>query len=283
MRRLGPHFLSGLVLLFFSSTHSVALDYVRTAFELPETDRRTLVLKNMITAIMEATRNDFGDYQVTSKSKFLRRRVIEAMETGKVNLFFAPFDKDLVNRFYALPVLLESDILSFRIPIIAKKNVEKFNSISSVEDLRAMKVGAVRGWTIAKYFRQSGFEVVETNNRDSLFSMLAAGRIDFVPAGIYDVREDLDHLQSKHPNISLQSGLKLQIPYLPYLYVSKVYPRMLARFEAGIDRTIVDGTLLSIVKAAFQPELELVDLERRRTLFLGIEKQSRLSTDSNPQ
>lgn len=76
----------------------------------------------------------------------------------------------------AIPI--RRGILNYRVILIHKDNAEKFSKITTLEQLKAMKLGVQNDWETGEILAQYGFEMEMGNNYDGLFSMLAQQRFD---------------------------------------------------------------------------------------------------------
>jgi len=131
-------------------------------------------------------------------------------------------------------------INEYRYLLVRSGDQGKFAQISTLQDLRNLRVGAGTHWSDSQIFRLNGFNVVNSWSTNSLFRMLAAGRFDFLARPYDEMLNDL----REHTDLKLQQVPDLIIHYAQpvYFFVSNSNPALAARIQKGLELALQDGS-----------------------------------------
>ena len=119
---------------------------------------------------------------------------------------------------------------------------ENRHRVKQLDDLVALKGGAVRGLSLGKKLDDYAFNnlvIEDLSNSNSLFKMLASGRLDY---GIFHELSGLNIVNSSYKDsiVSIDIGLSGQSVHMAYSKVSKCLGHI-GKFRAEIERLIDTG------------------------------------------
>lgn len=218
----------------------------------------------LLALCLEKTLDSHGPYHLayhpTAQSS---ERIISNMLTGgPVNTMWTSTSARRERDLDFVPISLLGALSDHRVLLIRLNDQPRFDGIENITDLRALKAGIGGHWPDAKLLKNNQIPTVTSIYYESLFRMLAAGRFDYFPRGLFEVKDDLD-LYSEG-KLTIETGLLLRYPAPFYFFVSPKHPEIRARIEAGLARAMADGSYQALVNQmpAFVFGQQLLDQPR---------------------
>ena len=165
-----------------------------------------------------------------------------ATGTGPVDVMWTMTDRQR-EASGLLPVRIPIDrgLLGWRLLLVRRAELAQWKQVRSLADLRQRLAGQGHDWPDTTILRANGLKVGTSSVYESLFRMLAAGRVDYFPRSILEV--DAELAGGRHPELAIVPELMLHYPAATYLFVSPARPELAARLKAGLEAAIADGSL----------------------------------------
>lgn len=219
---------------------------------------------------LELSAAKYGPYEIVQQRQqtVIRRQLLE-LEAGD-NLSAAvsmPTPEWLAKaRVIRFPIM--KGISSYRMFLANKKNIQKFNGIARLRDLKAYKVGQGPGWSTGKILEDNGFDVVYGGPYETLLPMLVADRFQMLMRGVYEIVPELSQYQSTTPELGIVEGFAVYT-YLPmYFFVSNNQPKLAERLEYGLKAAHASGELDILFNKCFGETLDLLNTTQRKIFYL---------------
>ena len=250
------------VLLLFSPT-AFALDVVNFAVSEYAGDTN-IYREQLLQRALEVTEPDFGPFELNlMRSGLSRHRALsEVVRAGKINTFIMVYYPEWSQKTYVVPIPTMRGLLSYRLLLVNKNNAHKFSDIKSLEDLKKLRVGTLKRWSLTNILESQGFNIVRVETRDALFKMLDAGRFDYLMRGANEVFMELASPKiSSKENIILEKNIKLVLPMPQYFYVSLREPGLAKRLNVGMQRLLENGTLDDLLEEHYGESVKQARLE----------------------
>lgn len=273
IRRAGLHVIALALLSLFAASGTLAteLTHVRVPpFDRPRDGRPGYFLEVLDLALRKTVATH-GPYRVTVLQETLSlERAVTALKAHElIDLIFIPPNPGITDGLRPVPVSLLKELNNYRILLIRKGEQERFDRVQSLQDLKALTAGLGSHWVDTKIMRRNGFRVEGSVAHDKLFEMLAAGRFDYFPRGIYEVQGDFQ----KYGQLGLAMEQKLFLYYdAPfYFFVNSENKKLAKRIEAGLNKALVDGSFDQLLNsyAEFRAALRLQQSSSRKVLRLA--------------
>lgn len=224
-------------------------------------------LLNLVLKKTEATDGPFvTEYYPHSLSS--ARILTKLKNNDNMHVVWTSTSADRERDFLFIPISLLKELSNYRVLLIRKGDQKRFDAVTSLDELRKLKVGIGGHWPDAKLLQNNGFIITTSIYYESLFKMLVADRFDMFPRGLFEAWDDYE--QHKDMNIAVEERLLLHYPAPFYFFVNKNNKALADRIERGLRIAMEDGSfdelLLSI--PAFKRGMEEFDAHSRRVFVL---------------
>lgn len=168
------------------------------------------------------------------------RFLAELKRGGIINVHWGTVDRERAEELRPIPIPLLKELNSYRIFLIRDGEQEVFEQVETLDDLRELRAGQGAHWIDADVLRNNGLPVVTSAHYDLLFNMLAGGRFDYFPRGLYEIWEE--HRVHEDRGLAIERTLMLYYPAHMYFYVTKDNKALAERIEKGLREAIDDGS-----------------------------------------
>jgi hypothetical protein len=193
---------------------------------------------------LNKTEAEFGAARIelTTVQMNQSRALVELAEGNFIDLDWAGTDSSRENDLLPIRIPLEGGLLGFRIPVIRKESLAKFEKINSVQELSQFTAIQGINWPDTAILEAAGLKVEKPTQFAFMYPMLKNKRADYFPRGLNEVYSEVDSLKDN----SLIAYDKLILVYrLPmYFFTSKSNPQLAQRIEKGLRLAIKDGSFL---------------------------------------
>jgi ABC-type amino acid transport substrate-binding protein len=139
--------------------------------------------------------------------------------------------------------------------LIRTEDRARFARIKHLDELRALKAGAGRGWVDIRVMRENQLTVVDSADISTMLNMLQNRRFDFLPMSMLEVDSLVDEMQLNPAELMVSPNLMLYYPLPMIAYVSPKEPALARRIEQGLSRARADGSLGRLTATHFKDEL----------------------------
>lgn len=179
-----------LVSLFFSLP-AVAEMLVTMTVPRSSADTPQLYTIALTKLALEKTRAQYGDYRIQTIPTATRPRSIANLANNVFpnTLIETGYDEQLTESgqltFINFP--LDGGIAGYRVCFVNPAIKPLLQQNLSTERLRKYSFGQGANWVDSIILRHNGFKVSEFSSYDSLFKMVAAGRVDFFCRGANEI------------------------------------------------------------------------------------------------
>lgn len=267
------HLLSvfiGLLFISLYSTSCLAIDTIKVSSTQQKIDKRAAYKNEVLHRAMEATRDEYGPYIFVQENiRMNRDRALSAIRKGTPNnVYIAPSLKEWDEKTIAIKLPIRLGLLSYRLLLVHKNDLEQFAKITTLEQLKKMKAGMRSGWITTSIFKELNFNLTESQNFDGLFFLLDSHNFQYIPRSIYEI---FDELHSRGPlldNVVIEPTLALHIPTATYIYVSPNEKRLARRIEEGVKKLFETGKLQAILHRYYDAEIEQANIKNRRIIAI---------------
>jgi hypothetical protein len=234
----------------------------------PQSDSDTRdndVIEVLTTALQKTVDSDGPFILRPSKLPMTPARYRYEIKGGKyVNVIWATVSEEMEEELLPVRIPVRKGILGYRIFLIRKQDQEKFAAITTVEELKRLKVGQGLGWNDVAVFEQNGFDVEIGNSYEGLFHMLVKERFDYFSRGINEAAAEYEQRKEKLPDLFFEQHLLLYYPWPKYFFVSKDNPQLAERIKRGLMMMLHDGTFDQIFLKHHGETIEKANLKQRR-------------------
>jgi hypothetical protein len=268
MKILGTHLLNSIaimLLITLFSFNSYAVDIVRLQLQ-QNSENKAAHNTEVIRRALEVTESEFGAFRLDEVNITMSSaRMLQSLIDGKLfNTVIVPESDIWDKHTISVKVPVRLGLLSYRLLLINKSDLSKFEKISTLDELKTLPVGLHKGWVTTKLFNLNAFNVIETGHFEGLFLMLNRHRFDYIPRGVYEVYDELASRQDILKNIVVEPTIALFIPTMSYVNVSPTSPKIAKRLASGLLKLQNNGELKKILNKYYGKDIKRANLKNRK-------------------
>ena len=227
---------------------------------------------------LEKTRSTHGDYKIERKLETLSRsRAHRAIAQGEfLNIHASPLRpllteqdrREQMEESIPVKIPLMKSLLGYRSLIIRRRDYEQFSEITDAAKLKSLVAGQGRGWTDISIYEHNTYQVRGDAEYFTLFSMLLAGRFDYIPLSVIEVNGALSRFEQYSDSLMVLPDLMLYYPLPTLFHVSAKHPALADRLEHGLTQARQDGSLDRLFEQHFSEQVQQMKSARLRVFVL---------------
>jgi len=227
----------------------------------------------VLEAALRRTRTAYGNYELVALPPVpVSRQRYELSQSHPV-ITVAVFNGNADQMQGLIPVRIPVDfgLQSYRVLLIREGDQERFDRIASLDDLGSIRFGLLPAWSDARVMRSNGISLVEGQNFEGLYHMLAAKRFDAFSRGVAEVMDDFRHGSMAVPGLAVERHLLLHYPLPIYFWFTDDAEgrRRAERVRAGLAAMVADGSLAAMILDRYRTDLSGLDLAGRHVIELS--------------
>lgn len=176
-------------------------------------------------------------------------RVIRLMQTGGYYDIVWSANTDKRNKTL-LPIEfpLLGGGLGLRGFVIQESKRERFESITSLQQLQSLVLCQGLNWPDALILRDAGLTVYEVPHFDAMLSMVELGRCDAMPLSVYEGYSELKAVSDDFPKLIFFTDVVLQYDLVMNFYVNSdqtalrdaLLPALIQMYDSGVYAQILE-------------------------------------------
>lgn len=220
---------------------------------------------------MQLTEPEYGEYEIKIVIRGIPSIRLRQMiaEGDVINLAMVVTTPEWEKAAVPIRVPLRRGILNYRLLLINKNNLESFSHIKTIEQLKEKTVGLRRHWATWQTMTNLGYDVANAYSYEAIFAMLDKQRFDYIPRGVHEIYDEIKMRKDELKNLMVEPHLALYIPAPFYVFISPSQPRLIKRFQLGLNRMVQQGILKDMLNKHYSKFLQKADLKNRLILNVG--------------
>ena len=204
------------------SSHSYYIDLIKLALE-------------------KANKTD--DYSIHFLKTVLSqgRTLVElSKRNSELNIYQTGTSVEREKKLIPIRIPLLKGTLGYRISLIHKDNIKKFDKISTLKQLSQLTACQGAHWPDSDILENAGLPVIRNSNYKSIFLQIKNKRCDYFPRAIIEAYSEAEAYND--PDIVVYDKLVIHYTFPMYFFVSP-YNKVLARdIEKGLRLAVQDGS-----------------------------------------
>jgi len=203
----------------------------------------------VIREALERTKKKHGAYRMEWVDLAVgRQRLLLELESGAlINTAVVATQPKWEERVLPIRIPIDMGLSNYRISLISASKQAAFSSMHSLEDLKALRVGAGNAWVSRRVMEADGFNVVVAESAEPLLKMLMNDRIDYFPRGLGEVFSEFDARKGEFPDLSVERDIVIDTPLPGYIFIAPSARRLHQRLSEGLEQMVKDGSLRRLV------------------------------------
>lgn len=261
-----------LIGLLLFCAESIAAETVFT-HRVPESedDTRPNYEVAVLKLALEKTQAEYGAFRLQGSPRINVSRSIQSIRTNNFPNFFYSlgYEKfyDSYKEMAYVPFPIDMGVLGYRTCFTSEQNLEQLAKITTIEELKAFSHGQGRGWVDAKILQHNGFKVIEVEQYDKLFKMVAADRFDLFCRGANEIKAEYE---SRHTTkgIAYDRSILIYYPMPILLYTNASNTEAIERVTKGLLIAYKDGSLQKLWSEQHKASVDFAELGKRKIFRL---------------
>ena len=231
-------------------------------------DARHAYKFELIARILEVTRAEYGDYTlIPFGEEPSAKRQAQLISDGKIlNLLWASPGTVIARAdVITVPIDILRGLLGYRICLI---NPANFPNSDKLESLKQLHIAQGLNWADIEIYKHNDIHPKQAPTFEALFEMLAAKRYECLPLGADEVMYTWRDQKNKFPFLAIEPNLLIYYDYPIYLHISKQFPELAQRVEAGLKKLQRSGEFDRLFKQHHAADIAQLHLNQRKIFCL---------------
>ncbi len=235
----------------------------------------------LIKAILEETKKEFGDYRIEPyvNDPGAKRISVLVKQGAQINVTWAsPGTVRDSTHVIPIPIDILQGMLGYRVCLTTLPLKTVFDNITDIDTLKTLRIGQGQTWEDVDIYTANHISTIQAPTLDGLLSMLALNRFDCLALGVTEAmfiyKKNVPYIET----LVVEKNLLIHYEYPIYFYISAKHPKIAARFNEGIQKIQTNGEFNKIFNRYFREDINTLNLKNRRVIclkspFLPLENQ----------
>lgn len=194
------------------------------------------------------------------------RSIIEvANATGKVHVTATMTSPEREQQLLPIRIPISKGLIGWRLLLVRQADSQRYRNVRTMAGFAPFKVAQGHDWPDVAILRANGVEVTPVSSYSSLFGMLKAGRIDYLPRSVQEIWAEA----ARHPGLVVEPYLVLRYPATDYFFVNRANTRLAEQIRQGLEAAIADGSMDQLFYRHYGALLRDAALDKRRLIELA--------------
>ena len=203
--------------------------------------------------------------KLTSEHMNQGRALLEiALGKGKVDIMVTMTSKAREQQLLPILIPVSKGLVGWRVALLRADHADLFKNVRTLDDIKAFKAGQGHDWPDTETLRANSLPVHAVSGYDGLFSLLAAGRIDYFPRSMREIWPELD----AHQKLVVDPYVVLHYRTTDYFFVNRRNTKLAGEVQAGLEKAIADGSFDRLFYQHFAEPIRRARLDQRRVIEL---------------
>lgn len=238
-----------LILFFFIiSNFAFSIQEIRIRPKQSEDDASHSYFVEVLQIALNNTEKEYGKAVVKIMNvNMTQGRALEELQKGNyIDVDWAGTDLEREKKLKPIRIPLIGGLLGYRVPVIKKENVTKFDKIKNLNDLKKYTAIAGLHWPDSTIMEKAGLKVYKVAKFEQMYPILESGRVDYFPRGINEVYAEIESRSNE--NLVAYDKIILAYKFPMYFFTNNKNINLAKRLEKGLMIAVNNGTLLNLIK-----------------------------------
>ena len=195
-----------------------------------------------------------------------QERVLLEIEKGKgsVDIIATMTSKEREDRMLAVRIPIDKGLNGWRLPLVQASRKELFAQVKDVKDLHALRGVQGHDWPDTPILRANALPVSANSDYESMFRMLAAGRVDYFPRSLMEIFPEA----TAHRALAVDRHIALHYPSATYFFVNRNNLKLANAVRRGLEAAISDGSFDKLFNQHFAQAIQRARMDERQVIEL---------------
>lgn len=166
-----------------------------------------------------------------------------------------------------IQIPLFKGLIGWRLLMIRAEDQALLSGPDSLETLKSLRMVQGHDWPDLEILERNGFNVARASNKEGMFRMLHAGRVDLFPRSMIEIWNETESFSEL--SLAVDEHIVLVYPAAYYFFVRRADKALAEVIELGLNRAIEDGSFDDLLMRYVGESIKRSNLENRRVLHLS--------------
>ena len=213
------------------------------------------------------TIEEYGDFQLIPRmfTSSQQRSLQLLKDTNFIDVHWTMTAPEREEQLTAVYIPLLKGLMGYRVLLIRKESAEKVQKISTLAELKSLRLGQGIGWPDSRILKANNLNV-SLANTEQLHEMLVKGRFEAFPRAVTEAWRELSYDES----LTVDCCLLLQYISPVYFFVKNNNSLLAERLTLGLQRALSNGKFDELFFKYRAPKamFELVNFDQRKRIYL---------------
>lgn len=193
------------------------------------------------------------------------RSIVEiAAGSGKLHVIATMTSREREEKLLPIRIPISKGLIGWRLLLVRADQTELLRHVDSLPELRPYRMAQGHDWPDLGILGHNGLQGAAVSNYASLFEMLKAGRIDYLPRSVMEAPNEA----ARHKELAIEPYLLLHYPAPDYFFVNRADIELADEIRRGLELAIADGSMDKLFYQHYGKLLRQANLDKRRILEL---------------
>lgn len=230
----------------FSASASTA---IHVAMPQSRLEASTSYYFDLLDLVLQKTAADYGPAHLVFEPVPVSGSLWKLMlKKNRIDVHWLTPTTEIEQHLRLVPATILYGGLGLRGLIIKNSQLQQFQQIKTVDDLRRFTACQGEKWPDVQVLQYAGLKVHTVQKFDSILDMLHKGRCDYFPRSVIEGDAELANLQPDYQGLSFFTSVLLYYSLPVYFYVSPEDETLARRLEQGLNTMHDSGELLRFMQ-----------------------------------
>lgn len=208
-----------------------------------------------------------GHYQAElSPARMQQNRALLELQTqgGRIDVVGTMTSAERESKLLPVRIPLTRGLIGWRIGLLRADREDLFLTVRTLNDLKQYLAGQGQDWPDVVILRNSGVQVLPMVY-NSLFGMLSAGRIDWMPRSVNEIWREA----ASRPELVIDPYVVVRYPAADYFFVNRNNPALAEEVRRGLEMALADGSFERLFYAHYGALIRQARLDKRVVINLA--------------
>jgi len=193
------------------------------------------------------------------------RQVLELDAGRTIDVGPIPSSAEREARLLPIRIPINKGMLGWRLGLIRKGDKGLIAGVSTLEDLKRVRLAQGQEWPDTHILRANGINVITAPKYEGLFKMLVGKRFDYFPRSVMEI---WDEQAINAATLEVEPQLALHYFYDAYFMVNRKNTKLAQDIRDGLEKSIADGSFDKLFEQYYGERLRKARLETRTVIEL---------------
>jgi len=193
------------------------------------------------------------------------RQVLELEAGRSIDVGPIPSSAEREERLLPIRIPINKGMLGWRLGLIRKGDKGLIAGVSTLEDLKRVRLAQGQEWPDTNILRANGINVITAPKYEGLFKMLIGKRFDYFPRSVMEI---WDEQAANAATLEVEPHLALHYFYDAYFMVNRKNTKLAQDIREGLEKAIADGSFDQLFQQYYGERLRKARMEARTVIEL---------------